>query len=976
MKPPKSRSGLALAVLISASSASAALLDELLSVRFLNAGVIRASDAASLVTLSVRQEDTEPENVTMNPYTFLAQGPWAFYGAATYLFSNASGTPVPPPLGLRSAVPLGGLGAGALELRGDGTVHEVTIVNQSPAGSAKYGVLENMLLGMRSGGDARAIRTRAPAAASGRGVAQLAYSGAFPVSRLTVADATLPAALGDASVLAYSTLVPGDMAASAVPAVAFSLVASNPSADEPADVSFYLAIPFAAVNDCYRNGSQTGVVARLTTAGFAQCLRACNANAQCASWSFTDASAGNCELNRFVVMSYFVAGFFCGVPGTWSSDGRSLTLSMLPPGYIPTSPRGNRSSAVGDITLMGLEDDGAGGGPGSATVSLGVSDDPAALFASFSATGSFSTSAPGVIAGGAPFHNVTAAFGAAAVTVLLRPGERAAVTLVLAWSFPDRTHCGRDCNCAHGDNNCCGAPDPDTLVICEEVVGNIYANRYADSAAVAASLAADARSLSSVVSTINAHHAVFSSNASSLPPWLQDAYVNEFSHQRTLMFFRDGRARQWEALDCDDVDSVHNDYQRHLMYIWAYPDFEISKMRAFGSVGQDPDGHVVENLGSFSLGPIDEPGGRTMADTSSIFVLELLELWRHLADDALLVELWPSAARATAWMASNAQALGLPLHLVSTYDMLGIEVHNVTTYNSFLYLAAMRAASTLAAHLGDGATQALADAAFARGQAAMTELLWVAPNAEGGGFFRAFQGGAPGNESAVMSDCAYGQMIALYLGLGWVMPKEMLASHLPVELSGNLNRFGMRAMSDPSAAPTGNANWMNSPATYSFLTLTLLRDGAMPPTAAAIAAALDPVERVAENYRSRLSDLWNLHGLTTGENAGDSENEAGQPFITSHYGFFLTNFYLISALSGQVTDLIGRQLSFAPLYACPFNVPMLLAGRTGTVSCDAEGVFTVALAFGSLQLPAGGLSVNGRAYPRAVSLEGGEAVTW
>ena len=42
-----------------------------------------------------------------------------------------------PPMGLRSAAPLGGVGAGALELRGDGSVHEVTIVNQSPAGAAE-----------------------------------------------------------------------------------------------------------------------------------------------------------------------------------------------------------------------------------------------------------------------------------------------------------------------------------------------------------------------------------------------------------------------------------------------------------------------------------------------------------------------------------------------------------------------------------------------------------------------------------------------------------------------------------------------------------------------------------------------------------------------------------------------------------------------------------------------------------------------
>ena len=39
---------------------------------------------------------------------------------------------VTPPSGIRSAVPLGGISTGAVELRGDGTFHEWTIINQTP----------------------------------------------------------------------------------------------------------------------------------------------------------------------------------------------------------------------------------------------------------------------------------------------------------------------------------------------------------------------------------------------------------------------------------------------------------------------------------------------------------------------------------------------------------------------------------------------------------------------------------------------------------------------------------------------------------------------------------------------------------------------------------------------------------------------------------------------------------------------------
>lgn len=49
---------------------------------------------------------------------------------------------------------------------------------------------------------------------------------------------------------------------------------------------------------------------------------------------------------------------------------------------------------------------------------------------------------------------------------------------------------------------------------------------------------------------------------------------------------------------------------------------------------------VSEYLGSFGLGPFDVPGGRVMADTTSIWILELLELYHHTGDTAFLKELY------------------------------------------------------------------------------------------------------------------------------------------------------------------------------------------------------------------------------------------------------------------------------------------------------------------------------------------------
>lgn len=117
---------------------------------------------------------------------------------------------VPPPLGMRSAVPLGGLSAGSVELRADGTLHEWTIVNQSPAGAAKFGLQDDAMFGVyaaQSGaaGVAKPVRTMPPASLNGtvQGVDALRYQGAQPVTRLDILDADLPV---EASLYGYSTV--------------------------------------------------------------------------------------------------------------------------------------------------------------------------------------------------------------------------------------------------------------------------------------------------------------------------------------------------------------------------------------------------------------------------------------------------------------------------------------------------------------------------------------------------------------------------------------------------------------------------------------------------------------------------------------------------------------------------------------------------------------------------------------------------
>ena len=147
-----------------------------------------------------------------------------------YLVESRGGASqlVPPPLGMRSAVPLGGLGAGTVELRADGSLRDWNIFNNSPASGQKV-QLDDALFGLwvkAADAPARAwtLRTQPPHGLPP--VAQLEYAGAFPVSRLRCHDPNLPLTV---ALYAYSEFKIRDAAASATPAIVFTFELSNPS---------------------------------------------------------------------------------------------------------------------------------------------------------------------------------------------------------------------------------------------------------------------------------------------------------------------------------------------------------------------------------------------------------------------------------------------------------------------------------------------------------------------------------------------------------------------------------------------------------------------------------------------------------------------------------------------------------------------------------------------------------------------------
>lgn len=208
--------------------------------------------------------------------------------------------------------------------------------------------------------------------------------------------------------------------------------------------------------------------------------------------------------------------------------------------------------------------------------------------------------------------------------------------------------------------------------------------------------------------------------------------------------------------------------------------------------------------------------------------------------------------------------------------------------------------------------------------------------------------------------------------------ESQLWSHLAAEWEQNQDLYGMRVLSNPVQE---DAVWMNGPPTWSYLQLARSASGRH--SALSLEAALEPLKRMSENFRTRLRDPWNLRALTQTETAA-VELERGAPREQGHYGFMLTDLYLLPLLSGLRADLARRDqervLELRPAFAPPFVLPVLLAGCEASLTAASAGGaqyrFRLSVLFGRLRLPAGGLRVCGEAWPEAVALVEDQELSW
>ena len=320
---------------------------------------------------------------------------------------------------------------------------------------------------------------------------------------------------------------------------------------------------------------------------------------------------------------------------------------------------------------------------------------------------------------------------------------------------------------------------------------------------------------------------------------------------------------------------------------------------------------------------IDTPCGRVMSDVSSMFIVYVLELYKWENDKATLSKLWLNVKNAAQWHINVSKKFGVPEHLVNTYDVLGQDHYDLCAFNSAFHILAMAAARELASVMGDKDFADKCQQTLENAQTAIDKLQWN----ETAGYYNSYTVLAnisTTNPGAIMTDTFYSQVLAFSLDLGLLVKNESrLLSHMKQELEHNDSPVGMLVQTGryPYPGPSqDNAIWLMGNPNWATINIHLKQD---------ITHAINVANKTLNWWREVVNDLWNIPAIAGGIGYGLD----GQPWASSHYGYFMSSWHIIFALSGQKTNLPNGTLIFdSPDPSDTWSYPVLLPGVVGKVA--------------------------------------------
>lgn len=770
----------------------------------------------------------------------------------------------------RAAFPLGGIGTGNVSLGARGELRDWEFENLPDKGRLNpYSFFA--IHAAPVGGTA--VTRVLEAAATGRhdwdagygfdrlaGLPRLAGAtlhGEYPVVDIDFDDEVLPV---DVSLHAFTPLVPLDPDSSGIPAAVLRYRVSNPGT-----VPVAVTVAGSLSHTAGRGEGPFGMRAQQTV-----------------RWR-EDADAGVRGLDFGIRLPQDDFGY--GTMSLTTTDAATTVKPQWVTGFWPDGPR---------LFWSDFSDDGLL----APEPRLTLEDRPRGLFADSDA----------IDAEGAPLPMDEEELfdklprlrtGSLGIVHELEPGEARDFEFVLAWSFPNRRRAWRG-HIVWADPHA------------DEVVKNHYATLWPDAWAAASHLHRELPALEAATDAF-----VEALYGGTLEPVVADAVGANIAAVRSTTCFvvesptpelGDGSVfAAWEGSfdhggSCEGTCTHVWSYAQTVA--WLFPTLERSARRVEFLLETDADGAQKFRSNRVFGGPSWFMGPAVDGQLGTF--LRLHREWRFSGDDAFLRELWPAAVRSlehaiVEWdRGENAGLLSGELH--NTYD---IEFHGTEPLANGMFIAALRAGSRMAEHLGEADLASDWSARADRASAAM-EVLW------NGEYYRQVIDDVDAHRyqygEGVLSDQLLGQFHARLNGLGDIVPADRVRSALGAIVAYNFRADLTAHESTQRVYALGDegglllASWPRGgrpaiPFVYSDEVWTGVEHQVA--TTLVYAGLIDDAMLLERALRSRydgtVRNPWN-------------EIECG-----NHYARSLASWGLLLAVSGAQWDAPTRTLSFDPV---------------------------------------------------------------
>jgi non-lysosomal glucosylceramidase len=344
-------------------------------------------------------------------------------------------------------------------------------------------------------------------------------------------------------------------------------------------------------------------------------------------------------------------------------------------------------------------------------------------------------------------------YGGVSSTVSVPAGATRELPFLLAWHYPNKY-----------------AKDGHTWIGCH------YATDWADAGAVIKESAHDFTPLQERTELFRKTF-----YDSTLPYWLLDCLTANAAiirHIGVVFRIANGDVYGWEGSNgCCDPTCTHVwGYEQTLARL--FPDLERDMRRIDFKHQQRPDGGI--NNRTEVPSPPHPTGEQPFADGHASCILKAYREALNSPNEAFFKEYWPQAKRAVEYLIERdgKGAGGQPSGILqddqwNTYDEA---LHGITTFISGYYLAALRAGEAWSRRVGDAAAAERFHVIFEKGRNKLVERCW------NGEYFEQNLPDYMSRSGEVGPGCMADQLIAQWwahqLGLGYILPKEMVVAAL------------------------------------------------------------------------------------------------------------------------------------------------------------------------------------------------------